>query len=181
MQCHKRCTKIRLTRSIKTAAWHRHTMTRTMNYRTKRSRIACPPQEQDDCMVQDARSIDTGMGVRATNGSCNIPLHHHEAAKASFEIPRGQPDGRRIDKDDDNISVLTEFSGMEEEEEDASSQVTKTSESWTVVTTATDSTTIPTRNKAPELTQRRTKRRHAVVSENPFAHDNASFKRCRKR
>jgi hypothetical protein len=129
-------------------------------------------------MVQDARSIDTVMGVRAANGSCNIPLHH-EAVRASFEIPRSLPDGRRMDNDD--VSVLTDYSGMEEEEEDACSQVTKASESWTVVTTATDSTTIPTRNIATEMTQRRTKRRHVVVSENPFVHDNAPFKRCRKR
>jgi hypothetical protein len=89
-------------------------------------------------------------------------------------------------EDDDDVSVLTECSGMmeEEEEEDASSQVTapSTSEAWTVVTSATDSTTIPTRNTgALGNQQRKTKRRHGVVAENPFAYDNSAFKRRRKR
>ena len=163
-----------------------NTMTRAMNYRTKRPRVIIRqlPPEQDEYMGQDTRSIDTAMGVRATNGAPFWPPQH-EAVQGSFAIPRGLADGRRMECNDDDISVLTEFSGMmEDEEEDASSQTTApvtTSEAWTVVTTATDSTTIPTRNTGTETSQRRrTKRRHVVVSENLFAHDNTPFKR-RKR
>ena len=158
-----------------------------MDYRSKRLRSPCPQQEQDDYMIEDTRSIDTAMGVRDSSyvgPPYNMFPLHDEAVRTSFELPRGLQGSRRM-LDEDDISVLTEFSGMEEEEEeDASSQVTVsvTSELWTVVTTATGSTTIPTRNINPELSsQRGAKRRYNIVAENPFAHDNTHFKRCRKR
>ena len=148
-----------------------------MKYRTKRPQMPCRPTQQNDNVRQDNRSIDTAMGVAATDECRATPLHQ-ESVSGAFVIQRDREDGRRMD---DDISVLTECSFMDEDE-DTSSQVTAAaaSETWTVVTTATDSTTIPTRNTA-RLRAHRNKRRNAVVTENPFAHDNSPFKRRRKR
>jgi hypothetical protein len=156
-----------------------HTMTKTMSYGPQHSGIVDRPQEQDVSMGQDNGSIRTAMSVRATHGACTLPLHN-EAVSGSFEIPRGLPDAGRKKDDEDDISVLTEFSGMEEEE-DASSQVTAGTETWTVVTTATDSTTIPTRNTRQVLPEQTAKRRHGVCENGNPLLDNSNFKRRRKR
>jgi hypothetical protein len=107
------------------------------------------------------------------------------AAEVAEEARNGQED---MQQSDDDISVLTEFSGMEEEE-DASSQVTTGTEARTVVTTTTGSTTIPTRHvgqvTATSLQQQHkiTKRRNAAVDKNngfpPM--DNSQYKRRRMR
>lgn len=166
--------KVKTIGTSSTADQH-NAMTRSTNYRCKRARRAIRPPQQDECMGQDNGSIDTQMGVREMQGTCTMPLHT-EAGNKAFVIPTGLSDERRMN--DDDISVLTEFSGMDEEE-DACSQVTATS--WTVVTTSTDSTTIPTTNTTLAMPQPRTKRRNLAFSENVFAQNNTPFKRRRKR
>ena len=121
-----------------------------------------------------------------------IPQTPAALAVAEAEARNGQQDMQQDENNNDDISVLTEFSGMEEEE-DASSQVTAGTEARTVVTTTTGSTTIPTRNigqvfaprsnplqKHPRLLA---KRRNAAVDKNnglpPV--DNSQYKRQRMR
>ena len=96
---------------------------------------------------------------------------------APFVIPQrhNQP---LIDENDD-ISVLTEFSVMDTDEEDTVSQVT----ARTVVTTnttGTDSTTIPRRNISQIKAPQPTKRRHGMLSMKGVPHDNHLAKRRRK-
>jgi len=154
------------------------------DHRTKRiGGLRKRPSDQDEYMGQDSRSISTTMGVRIppSNRTAGFPLHaplraNPIASGESFVIPRGWG-CERMKADDDDVSVLTEYSGMEEEE-DACSQVTA-AESWTVVTTATDSTTIPTRNIATLKAEQQRKRR--VACENGLPLDNSQFKRRRKR
>lgn len=113
------------------------------------------------------------------------------AAEAAEEARNGQEDMQQDEGNDDDISVLTEYSGMEEEE-DASSQVTAGTEARTVVTTTTGSTTIPTRNvgqleassaslQKQQQQLKLAKRRNAAVDKNnglpPI--DNSQYKRRR--
>ena len=98
-----------------------------------------------------------------------------------FVIPsRRYPAGPVLmDEEDDDISVLTEFSVMDEEE-DATSQIT----ARTVVTTGTtgtDSTTIPRRNISQVMPQPTTvKRQHHAMMPMKAPHDNHAAKRRRK-
>jgi hypothetical protein len=152
-------------------------MTRTNKFRMKggdtpgmkRDSVARRMPEQDETMgQQDNTSITPLIGTAPTHQGSAMQLYNESLAVAeSFVIPPP------VRNDDDNISVLTDCSWMMEEEEDASSQVAASvaSESWTVVTTATDSTTIPTHNS-----RHADKRRHVVS----VAYDNGPFKRRRK-
>ena len=172
--------------------------------------FARPPFVQDDQAMdqEDAGSVPTASAVRAYDGPrgysyFSLPLHRaptsdSELKSKEFVIPRTPAEiaaateaaeyaRHEMLQDDyeDDISILTEFSGMEEEE-DASSQVTAGTETRTVVTTTTGSTTIPTRN-AGDLGISSTsfhtmnKRRNAVVDANhglpPL--DNSQYKRLR--
>ena len=144
---------------------------------TRKGSATRPLQEQDENM-QDETSITPIIGMR-TNSDSSVPMPlYHEACAVSetFVIP-GPPPPVRNDEIEDNISVLTDCSWMDEEE-DASSQVAASvaSESWTVVTSATDSITIPTRNTLTHPVEKKTKRRHVVS----VAYDNGPFKRRRK-
>lgn len=128
-----------------------------------------PQFEQEDQTMdqEDTASVPTASAVRAFDGPggysyFSLPLHrapNTELKSKEFVIPRTPTEIaaaaaeateaalREMQQDDyeDDISILTEFSGMDEEE-DASSQVTAGTETRTVVTTTTGSTTIPTRN-----------------------------------
>lgn len=86
--------------------------------------------------------VPSNPGARPTN-SCRPPATR---LRRDAQLTNVMED-EHLDMEDD-ISVLTEFSGMEEEE-DALSQVTAATEARTVVTTTTGSTTVPTRNLAP--------------------------------
>ncbi len=175
---------------------------------------ARPPFVQDDQAMdhEDAGSVPTTSAVRAFDGPrgysyFSLPLHRapttdSELKSKEFVIPRTPAEiaaataeateaaeyaRHEMQQDDyeDDISILTEFRGMEEEE-DATSQVTAGTETRTVVTTTTGSTTIPTRN-AGDLGISSTsfhglnKRRNAVVDANhglpPL--DNSQYKRLR--
>lgn len=110
------------------------------------------------------------------------------AALAAADAVRNGLQDMQQDENSDDISVLTEYSGMEEEE-DASSQVTAGTEARTVVTNTTGSTTIPTRNVGQVATvssssqQKIAKRRNAAVDKlNGFPPlDNSQYKRRRVR
>jgi len=116
------------------------------------------------------------------------PLEMAAAATAGAAL-NGLQDMQQ-DKNDDDISVLTEYSGMEEEE-DASSQVTSGTDVRTVVTNTTGSRTVPTRNAGQEATipnssqqqQKLSKRRNVAIDKlngfPPF--DNSQYKRRRMR
>jgi hypothetical protein len=152
-----------------------------MNCRANRKSIMHSPQRRVDSMgsdrMQDDDSVATTMGVRPTT----MPMDAINSAPneppvcSPFVIPKRLPGTATGDDDDDDISVLTEFSLMDDEE-DSLSQVT----TWTVVTTGTDSTTLPRRNSVPVQPKSATKRRHATISLK-VPHDNSSFKRRRRR
>lgn len=156
-------------------------MTRTSNFRSKRGErggndkkrisLARSPPEQDETMAQqDTASITTLIG--SVHQPPILPFfHENRVVTESFVIP--PPIARN---DDDNISVLTDSSWMMDEEEDAGSQVAASvaSVSWTVVTSATDSTTIPAHNT--QFADTRAKRRQVVS----VPYDNGPFKRRRK-
>jgi hypothetical protein len=174
-----------------------------------------PPSEQEDQTMdqEDTGSVPTASAVRAFDGPggysyFSLPLHRApctEMKSREFVIPRtpteiaaaaaeateaAQYARHEMQQDDyeDDISILTEYSGMEEEE-DASSQVTAGTETRTVVTTTTGSTTIPTCNAGQfgisSASSRQpyamSKRRNAVMDANnglpPL--DNSEFKRRR--
>ena len=170
-----------------------------------------PFVEEDQSMDQeDAGSVPTASAVQAFDGPggysyFSLPLHRATAPELQskeFVIPRTPAEIaaataeaaeaaenalHEMQQDDyeDDISILTEFSGMDEEE-DASSQVTAGTETRTVVTTTTGSTTIPTRNAgdlgiSSNSHYTMNKRRNAVVDANhglpPL--DNSHSKRLR--
>jgi hypothetical protein len=117
-------------------------------------------------------SVATTMGVKAdTNGlfvlrpPCDLESVNGSVSGNSLLLPRplvaaaaaaavtdatvaAQDDNYGdylMENNDDDVSILTEHSIMDEEEDDNISQATHNT-SWTVITTGTDSTTIPTRN-----------------------------------
>eukprot|EP00934_Nitzschia_sp_Nitz4_P002525 Nitzschia sp. Nitz4//scaffold75_size92586//75545//76150//NITZ4_004868-RA/size92586-processed-gene-0.50-mRNA-1//-1//CDS//3329557744//2515//frame0 len=159
--------------------------------------------------TDDNASIPTTMGVKADSDYGSVsqyyhpPLHHTSSAVfQDFVVPQtpaellaaaksrqlsSGPDSSADDRemqqgrDLDDISVLTEFSGMDEEE-DALSQVTVNTETRTVVTTTTASST---RTNVPGTSQQQTqvKRRSAAVDKHSGLPpvDNGQFKRRRRR
>lgn len=141
---------------------------------TRKATVTRSLQEQDENM-QDNTSITPLIGVPSNN---QFPIYQEACAVSEAFIIPGPPPPFKTDETEDNISVLTDCSWMDEEE-DASSQVAASvaSESLTVVTSATDSTTIPTRNTLIQPMENRTKRRNVVS----VALDNTPFKRRRKR
>jgi hypothetical protein len=156
-------------------------MTRASKQDSKMKRtdkLAHPLQEQDEVMggqQEDNTSITPLIGARTNNDASPMPQCHGACAMTeSFLMPCPPP--VRNNDDEDNISVLTDCSWMMDEEEDANSQVAASvvSESWTVVTSTTGSTTIPTTNTLS--TDQRMKRRNLVS----VARDNEPFKRRRK-
>jgi hypothetical protein len=124
-----------------------------------------PRLEEDDAMMTDedeSNSIATTMGVKADNHGSFVTRNLQDlestngsVAGNSLVLPRplGQDEGD--DMEDDDISTLTEYSM--EEEDDTGSQATHNT-AWTVITTGTDSTTVPTRN-FPSLEEMKRKSR----------------------
>lgn len=171
-------------------------------------------QEDQTMDQEETGSVPTASAVRAFDGPggysyFSLPAHrapNTELKSKEFVIPRtpteiaaaaaeateaAQYARYEMQQDDyeDDISILTEFSGMDEEE-DATSQVTAGTETKTVVTTTTGSTTIPARNagrlgissNSSRQQYAMNKRRNAVVDANnglpPL--DNSQYKRRRK-
>lgn len=147
---------------------------------------------------EDIESVPTASAVRAFDGPGGYSYFNFlrrrspsaDLQSKEFVIPQTPTEiaaAADMQQDDfeDDISILTEYSGMEEEE-DASSQITAGTEAKTVVTTTTGSTTIPTRNASIGLSAASqqyamNKRRNALMDANnglsPM--DNSQFKRRR--
>jgi hypothetical protein len=138
--------------------------------------------EEEDVTMQDEdeASAATSMGVRAKYGGYpsrarDVESANESVAGNSFVLP--QPLDDSVDmKDDDDISTLTEYS-MDEEDDNVSQTTTNTT--WTVVTTGTDSSTVPTRNVLQGGTLHGMTKRH-MVHDNALMRDNSKFKRRRK-
>jgi hypothetical protein len=134
--------KVPTTRRIANA---KHRSAQGRHYRT----------EDEDAVMKDddeGGSVATTMGVMAdTHGLFVLrPLRDLESVNGSVTgnslvLPRPLAQDDADLMDDDDISTLTEYS-MEEEDDNVSQATQNTS--WTVVTTGTDSTTVPTRNFA---------------------------------
>jgi len=138
--------------------------------------------EDEDAMMMDdeGNSIATNMCVRPDVGFAYRPRGPESVNGSvtgnSFVLPRpvGVKDREDMMEDDD-ISTLTEYS-MEEDDDNVSQTTTNTA-LLSVVTTGTDSTTVPTRNFPAETRQRVTKR--PMLKENALLRDNSHFKRRR--
>ena len=159
-----------------------------MNNILTRPSTRCPiDREEDrlDSMSSDRMQEDDGNSIMAVRPT-TLPLVAATMDRNSppclpvtpFVIPRRYP-GPPLMEEDDDISVLTEFSLMDEEE-DVASQVT----ARTVVTTGTtgtDSITIPRRNISQVMAQPTTvKRQHHAMMPLKVPHDNHTAKRRRK-
>ena len=98
----------------------------------------------------EGNSVATTMGVKAdTHGLFVVrPPRDLESVNGSVTgnslvLPRPLDQDEGDIMEDDDVSTLTEYS-MEEEDDNISQATQNTA--WTVVTTGTDSTTVPTRN-----------------------------------
>ncbi|KAG7366940.1 hypothetical protein IV203_029610 [Nitzschia inconspicua] len=126
------------------------TSTKTRIRSTKGRR---PRTVNEDSMMTDedeGSSVATTMGVKAdTNGLfVSRPPRDLDSVNGSVTgnsliLPRPLDQNEEDDMEDDDVSTLTEYSM--EDEDDNGSQATQNT-NWTVVTTGTDSTTVPTRN-----------------------------------
>lgn len=150
------------------------------NTRLRPAKGRCLKEEEDVSMRdEDDKSIATTMGVRAKFRSFASRTQGLESSNGfvsgnSFVLPK--PLDESVDmKEDDDISTLTEYS-MDEEDDNVSQTTTNTT--WTVVTTGTDSTTVPTRNLLPGGTLNGMTKR-SMVPDNALMRDNSKFKRRR--
>jgi hypothetical protein len=145
--------------------------------------------EDEDAMVMEADgdggSVATTMGVMADTRGLFVLRSSRELESVdgsvtgnSLVLPGSltQDDGDLMD--DDDISTLTECSM--DEEDDNFSQATQNT-SWTVVTTGTDSTTVPTRNfaSAGDITNKSQMNGKRTLMKNGVLLSNSKFKRRR--
>lgn len=151
------------------------------NSRLRPAKSCCLKEEEDVAMQdEDEASAATSMGVRAKSGGFpsrgrDVDSANERYAGNSFVLPNPLDDSVDM-KGDDDISTLTEYS-MDEEDDNVSQTTTNTA--WTVVTTGTDSSTVPTRNFLPGRTLPRMTKR-PMVPDNALLRDNSRFKRRRK-
>lgn len=147
--------------------------------------ILSSSSDDDDVMMEDD-DVATTQGVKAdaqgfaVRAPCDIDTAG-SVTGSSLILPRplGADDGERLSmEDDDDISTLTEYS-MEEEDDNVSQTTQNTA--WTVTTTGTDSTTVPTRNfpSPPDSNNReQLGEKRATRKENKLL-NNSQFKRRR--
>jgi hypothetical protein len=153
----------------------------TSNFRLRPVKSRCQKDEEDVTMHdEDDASAATSMGVRAKFGGFpsrprELETTNGSVACNSFVLPKPLDDSVDM-KEDDDISTLTEYS-MDDEDDNVSQTTTNTT--WTVVTTGTDSSTVPTRNLLPGGTLHRMTKR-PMVPDNALMRDNSKFKRRRK-
>ena len=111
--------------------------------------------DDDDVMMEEDDDVATTQGVKAdaqghfaVRPPCELDAEGSVAGNSLILPVSLQQDdsGEEIPMEDDDISTLTEYS-MEEEDDNVSQTTQNTA--WTVITTGTDSTTVPTRNFPP--------------------------------
>jgi hypothetical protein len=153
----------------------------TSNTRLRPVKGRCQKEDEEDVTMhdEDENSVATTMGVRANVGGGPSRQRDFESTNGSvsgnsFVLPKPLDDSVDM-KEDDDISTLTEYS-MDEEDDNVSQTTTNTT--WTVVTTGTDSTTVPTRNLLPGGALHRITKR-SMIPDNAMMRDNSRFKRRR--
>jgi hypothetical protein len=138
--------------------------------------------DDDDAMMEDDDAA-TAQGVKAdargfaVRRPCDIDAEGSVTGN-SLILPRPLPDdsGEIMSMEDDDVSTLTECS-MEEEDDNVSQTTQNTA--WTVITTGTDSTTVPTRNFFPNGDKRKEMgEKRSMKKENRLL-SNSQFKRRR--
>jgi hypothetical protein len=150
--------------------------------------------DDDVMMMEDeGNSITTTMGVfmgygtsprRSRPSSREYESVNGSVTGNSFVVSKhvvssegtGEGGGEML-LDNDDISTLTEYS-MDEEDDDVSQTTANTA--WTVVTTGTDSTTVPTRNFLPVDPSRQRMTKRPLLKEASLLRDNSQFKRRRR-
>ena len=138
--------------------------------------------DDDDVMMEDD-GVATTQGVKAdaqgfaVRPPCDIDADGSVTGNSLIlPIPLQGDIGEGIPMEDDEISTLTEYS-MEEEDDNVSQTTQNTA--WTVITTGTDSTTVPTRNFPTSGDKReRLGEKRPVRKENRLL-NNSQFKRRR--
>jgi hypothetical protein len=131
----------------------------------------------------DSNSIATTMGVKddfytlANRQPRDLESIAGSVTGNSLALPKALGQKRAEMMEDDDVSTLTEYS-MEEEDDNISQTTQNTA--WTVITTGTDSTTVPTRNFpfARDTRQQREGRKRQMIKENVLL-SNSQFKRRR--